>query len=133
MFTAEDDTKPPLVEGEDPPKKNIVFPFPLFTTCVHMLVQFGLASLVLYFIPRFRPSHDSLDLHSHGHSHRYRESSRDRDNKGRMMTYWFYFTRIGPCGTATSLDIGLGNMSFKYITLTFYSKCLVQVSIMLTF
>lgn len=38
------------------------------------------------------------------------------------MTRTFYLTRIGPCGAATGLDIGLGNMSLKYITLTFYSK-----------
>lgn len=37
------------------------------------------------------------------------------------MTKMFYFTRIGPCGMATGLDIGLGNMSLKFISLTFYS------------
>jgi solute carrier family 35, member C2 len=123
MFTAEGADQPPSDDDpiDAPPKKHIVFPYPFFTTCVHMLVQFCLASLVLYFIPRFRPSRDSTDPH---HPHR-RESSRDRDsskNHGPIMTYWFYFTRIGPCGAATSLDIGLGNMSFKYITLTFYSR-----------
>lgn len=38
------------------------------------------------------------------------------------MTKMFYLTRIGPCGAATGLDIGLGNTSLKFITLTFYSK-----------
>jgi solute carrier family 35 protein C2 len=38
------------------------------------------------------------------------------------MTRWFYFTRLGPCGMATGLDIGLGNTSLKFISLTFYSK-----------
>lgn len=33
----------------------------------------------------------------------------------------YYLTRIGPCGAATSLDIGFGNMSLKFISLTFYS------------
>ena len=37
------------------------------------------------------------------------------------MTKMFYFTRVGPCGASTGLDIGLGNMSLKFITLTFYS------------
>ena len=37
------------------------------------------------------------------------------------MTRMFYVTRIGPCGAATGLDIGLGNMSLKFITLTFFS------------
>ena len=41
------------------------------------------------------------------------------------MTKMFYFTRVGPCGAATGLDIGLGNMSLKFITLTFYSMCLL--------
>lgn len=39
------------------------------------------------------------------------------------MTGWFYLTRIGPCGAATGLDIGLGNMSLKFISLTFYTMC----------
>ncbi|RYP51965.1 hypothetical protein DL768_002761 [Monosporascus sp. mg162] len=39
------------------------------------------------------------------------------------MTKMFYLTRIGPCGAATGLDIGLGNMSLKFITLTFYTMC----------
>jgi solute carrier family 35 protein C2 len=93
--------------------ETIVFPFPLFTTCVHMLVQFGFATLVLYFIPHFRPGADPLDKH---------DSSRVRDPTKPLMTKMFYLTRIGPCGAATGLDIGLGNMSFKFITLTFYSK-----------
>lgn len=45
------------------------------------------------------------------------------------MTRTFYITRIGPCGAATGLDIGLGNMSLKYITLTFYSKISSPASI----
>lgn len=39
------------------------------------------------------------------------------------MTKSFYLTRLVPCGTATSLDIGLGNMSLKYISLTFLTMC----------
>jgi solute carrier family 35 protein C2 len=39
-----------------------------------------------------------------------------------LMTKMFYLTRIGPCGVATGLDIGLGNTSLQFITLTFYSK-----------
>ncbi|CAD6576255.1 MAG: hypothetical protein ASARMPRED_007667 [Alectoria sarmentosa] len=41
-----------------------------------------------------------------------------------LVASWiFYFTRVGPCGAATGLDIGLGNMSLKFITLTFYTMC----------
>ena len=90
------------------------FPFPLFTTAVHMLVQFSLSSLVLYFVPSLRPQNGRRsDLGQSRH-----ESEPDKS----VMTRWFYLTRIGPCGAATGLDIGLGNTSLKFITLTFYSK-----------
>lgn len=74
-----------------------------------MLVQFTLASVVLFFFPRLRPQQTSSGHH-------------DRDVKKPNMTRLFYLTRIAPCGTATGLDIGLGNMSIKFITLTFFSK-----------
>ncbi|KAI0478563.1 triose-phosphate transporter family-domain-containing protein [Xylariaceae sp. FL0804] len=92
------------------------FPFPLFTTSMHMLVQFTLASLVLYLIPSLRPNNapHSSDLGRSRH-----EAGPDRP----LMTKMFYLTRIGPCGVATGLDIGLGNTSLKFITLTFYTMC----------
>lgn len=40
-----------------------------------------------------------------------------------IITKFFYLTRLVPCGIATSLDIGLGNMSLKFITLTFLTMC----------
>lgn len=91
------------------------FAFPLFTTSLHMIVQFTLAGLVLYFIPSLRPG--STQNHSDlGRSRHEIEPERP------IMTKLFYLTRIGPCGAATGLDIGLGNTSLKFITLTFYSK-----------
>jgi len=85
-----------------------------------MLVQFCLASLVLYFLPRFRPRYDSLSNPQNTHSDTDMQQHQT-DSKKPLMTRMFYFTRIGPCGVATGLDIGLGNMSLKFITLTFYS------------
>ncbi|XDG09359.1 hypothetical protein ABKA04_008974 [Annulohypoxylon sp. FPYF3050] len=92
------------------------FAFPLFTTATHMLVQFTLSGLVLFFIPSLRPFHTqhSSDLGRSRH-----EAEPDRP----IMTKMFYLTRIGPCGAATGLDIGLGNTSLKFITLTFYTMC----------
>jgi solute carrier family 35 protein C2 len=118
-----------MFKDEDGQEK-IVFPFPLFTTCVHMIVQFSLASLVLLLIPRFRPRYGHIhDLHSF-HSH---QSDRGSDPPPPLdkpiMSRWFYATRIGPCGAATGLDIGLGNMSLKFISLTFYSKYSPQTSL----
>ncbi|KAH6660594.1 triose-phosphate transporter family-domain-containing protein [Truncatella angustata] len=90
--------------------KNLNFAFPLFTTSAHMLVQFSLAALVLYFMPSLRPGAGQNLRH-------------DSDPDRPLMTKLFYLTRIGPCGAATGLDIGLGNASLKFITLTFYTMC----------
>jgi solute carrier family 35 protein C2 len=98
----------------DPARLN--FPFPLFTTATHMLVQFSLASLVLYFIPSLRPGNAVKASLAQSRL----DDSTEQDRP--IMTKMFYLTRIGPCGAATGLDIGLGNMSLKFITLTFYSK-----------
>ncbi|KAF7956658.1 hypothetical protein EAE96_003992 [Botrytis aclada] len=103
--------------------KHLNFHFPLFTTCMHMLVQFSLASLVLYFLPQFRPRYDSISNPHNTHVSDSDMAQHEVDLKKPLMTRMFYFTRIGPCGMATGLDIGLGNMSLKFITLTFYTMC----------
>ncbi|OBT52212.1 hypothetical protein VE04_08131 [Pseudogymnoascus sp. 24MN13] len=104
--------------------EHINVKFPLFTTCMHMLVQFSLASLVLYLFPRFRPRADSL---THPDSVYTPEEQRRRDldtaEHKPLMTNMFYLTRLGPCGLSTGLDIGLGNMSLQFISLTFYTMC----------
>ncbi|PYH45108.1 putative nucleotide-sugar transporter [Aspergillus saccharolyticus JOP 1030-1] len=97
---------------------NVVFPFPLFTTSLHMAVQFTLSSLLLYLIPSLRPQppHTSTPAGSPVRDH-------DASEKRPILTKFFYFTRLVPCGAATSLDIGLGNMSLKFISLTFLTMC----------
>ncbi|KAK3945355.1 hypothetical protein QBC46DRAFT_303285 [Diplogelasinospora grovesii] len=97
-------------------KGKLNFPFPMFTTATHMLVQFTFASLVLYFIPSLRPQ-NAFRRSDMGQSRHEAEPERP------IMTKMFYLTRIGPCGIATGLDIGLGNTSLKFITLTFYTMC----------
>ncbi len=109
--------------------KHLDFHFPLFTTCFHMLVQFSLASLVLFFVPQFRPRYDSITNPHNTHIADGDFPQHEEDSKKPLMTKMFYLTRIGPCGMATGLDIGLGNMSLKFISLTFYStllNCLEQ-------
>lgn len=102
---------------------HLDFHFPLFTTCTHMLVQFSLSSLVLYFMPQFRPRYDSISNPHNVHAADSDSAQHEVDSKKPLMTRMFYFTRIGPCGMATGLDIGLGNTSLKFITLTFYTMC----------
>ncbi|KAK0630132.1 triose-phosphate transporter family-domain-containing protein [Bombardia bombarda] len=95
----------------DPAKLD--FAFPLFTTATHMFVQFALASLVLYLVPSLRPQN----------AYRPDMGQSRHEPERPLMTKLFYLTRIGPCGVATGLDIGLGNTSLQFITLTFYTMC----------
>ncbi|KAJ2556607.1 hypothetical protein EV175_001892 [Coemansia sp. RSA 1933] len=73
------------------------FPFPLFVTSIHMLVQYLLASLCLRLFPRLRPPV--------------------------QPTWSIYLARAVPCGVASALDIGLSNISLQSITLTFFTMC----------
>ncbi|KAM0262318.1 hypothetical protein ACHAQJ_001787 [Trichoderma viride] len=91
------------------------FAFPLFTTSMHMVVQFLLSALVLYFIPSLRPQRS--------HTSDMGRSRHEIEANGPVMSKMFYLTRVGPCGAATGLDIGLGNTSLKFISLTFYTMC----------
>lgn len=96
-------------------ENDIVFPFPLFTTSLHMLVQFSLAALLLWIFPSLRPRHPA---ESPSHS-----PVEEPESDEPVLTQYFYLTRLVPCGAATSLDIGLGNMSLKFISLTFLTMC----------
>lgn len=106
------------------------FAFPLFTTSIHMLVQFVLSCVVLYFIPSLRPGAGRSGMNAESASgddddedaYKPLYETESEPRKARM-TAMFYLTRIGPCGAATGLDIGLGNTSLKFITLTFYTMC----------
>ncbi|KAK7057450.1 TPT domain-containing protein [Favolaschia claudopus] len=72
------------------------FPYPLFVTTMHFFVQFALAALLRAVWPdRFRPPH--------------RPSKVD------------YGKKAVPTAVATSLDIGLSNLSLKTITLSFFT------------
>lgn len=120
-------------------KENLDFHYPLFTTSLHMLVQFTLAGSVLFFVPRLRPSNAAYTPGTDPHEAAYRqldgtdhEDSETTISKpppppppsnAPLMTKWFYLSRIGPCGTATALDIGLGNFSLRFISLTFFTMC----------
>ena len=102
-----------------PDKLN--FSFPLFTTGIHMIVQFTCAGTVLYFLPQLRPRRYHPNLQN-STSTLSQQSQESHASLKPIMSKWFYLTRLGPCGAATALDIGLGNMSLKHISLTFYSK-----------
>lgn len=98
---------------------EVVFPFPLFTTSLHMLVQFTFSSILLYLIPSLRPQAAASQTPSGSPI----GQPDGTQSKPPLFTKLFYLTRLVPCGTATSLDIGLGNMSLKFISLTFLTMC----------
>jgi solute carrier family 35 protein C2 len=96
-------------------ESDVVFPFPLFTTSLHMLVQFSLAALLLWIFPSLRPRHPPTSPSN--------SPVEGPESNEPVITKLFYLTRLVPCGAATSLDIGLGNMSLKFISLTFLTMC----------
>ncbi|KAJ9101762.1 hypothetical protein QFC21_003101 [Naganishia friedmannii] len=74
------------------------FSYPLFVTCIHMVVQFTLATIVRQvWSDRFKP----------------------KETPGRED----YIKGIIPTAVATGMDIGLSNLSLKTISLTLYTMC----------
>ncbi|GAM85674.1 hypothetical protein ANO11243_036810 [Dothideomycetidae sp. 11243] len=110
-------------------KDKLDFHFPLFFTSFHMIIQFVLASSIMFFIPSLRPKpvdSGSTDIQYRQVPQTTQEGAQETQPpqpERPIMTKFFYITRISPCGAATGLDIGLGNMSLKFISLTFYTMC----------
>ncbi|TIB97421.1 TPT-domain-containing protein [Wallemia mellicola] len=73
------------------------FPFPLFMTSWHMLMQWLLSWMLLSILPSLRTTTNLSTIE--------------------------YVKKIVPCSLSTALDIGLSNLSLKTITLTFYTMC----------
>ncbi|EIN12087.1 TPT-domain-containing protein [Punctularia strigosozonata HHB-11173 SS5] len=89
------------------------FPYPFFVTTLHFVVQFCLSALLRNLMPqRFRP--DSRPTRKDWAYVRY--------SMEQLVSLNVIFRKkIVPTGVATSLDIGLGNVSLKLITLSFYT------------
>ncbi len=87
-----------------------------------MLVQFSLSTIVLFFVPSLRPSHLSQP-YTRLPANPIPSDDIDLGKPKPVVTPLFWLTRLLPCGVATSLDIGLGNTSLRYITLTFLTMC----------
>lgn len=92
----------------------IAFPFPLFMTSLHQAVQFLLASLFLYLIPSLRPHRLTLPPSA---------VLPGSDPHTGMSMKRFYLIHLIPAGFATALDMGLGNMSLQFSSLTFITAC----------
>ncbi|KAJ3059650.1 Triose-phosphate Transporter, partial [Podochytrium sp. JEL0797] len=69
-------------------RDHLNFAYPMFTTTIHMIMQFCLSgSCLLWLWPHLRPTHFP--------------STKE------------YLLKVVPCGVATGLDIGLSNSSLK--------------------
>ncbi|KAG7694767.1 hypothetical protein KL929_003675 [Ogataea haglerorum] len=86
------------------------FKFPVIITACHQFVLFWLSCLTLTFWPRFRLN--------------YVDSSKgmaSSENLSYFINPKVYITKILPCALASAGDIGLGNSSLKYITISLYT------------
>ncbi|KUL87401.1 hypothetical protein ZTR_04717 [Talaromyces verruculosus] len=92
----------------------ISFPFPLFMTSLHQAVQFALSALFLYLIPSLRPPRMSLPPSA---------VLPGADPQRGMSLKRLYLIHLIPGGVATALDMGLGNMSLRFSSLTFMTAC----------
>ncbi|ODQ63540.1 TPT-domain-containing protein [Nadsonia fulvescens var. elongata DSM 6958] len=73
------------------------FHFPILTTSYHQVIQTILSLLTVLVVPSLRPQSDQL------------------------LSFKDYLIKIGPCALSSSGDIGLGNTSLLFISLTFYT------------
>lgn len=91
---------------------NLNFKFPVIITSVHQLILTILSIVTLIIFPQFRLSNSSYRLPKEG-------------EEAEKITYRMpikeYITKILPCSIASAGDIGLGNTSFRFITLSLYT------------
>lgn len=109
--------------------KGLDFKFPIFITSFHQFCLMLLSCGVLYFNPKLRPTvnvsdenaNDNLDIstvHSHSTANHESFSSFLAIFKIEAVTY---LQQIFPCSLASAGDIGLSNVSFKFVSLSLYT------------
>ena len=85
-------------DNEQQQRASLAFPCPLFLTSIHFLAQWIFSETLCALWPRYWGSH--------------------RISK---MTWREYWAVSLPCGLVTSADIGLSNLSYVTLSLTFYT------------
>lgn len=86
-------------------KSKLNLPFPILITSFHQLLLSILSFLTIWFKPTIRPQ----------------QENETQDKLITRQGLKFYLTHILPCAMASAGDIGSGNMSFRFITLTTYT------------
>ncbi|KAH3663638.1 hypothetical protein OGAPHI_005039 [Ogataea philodendri] len=88
------------------------FKFPVLITACHQFVLFWLSCLTLTFWPKFRLNYVDPSKAS---------ASTSTESLSYFINPKVYVTKILPCALASAGDIGLGNSSLKYITISLYT------------
>ncbi|KAG7857255.1 hypothetical protein KL919_003892 [Ogataea angusta] len=86
------------------------FKFPVIITACHQFVLFWLSCLTLTFWPKFRLNYVDPS-----------KGIASSENLSYFINPKVYITKILPCALASAGDIGLGNSSLKYITISLYT------------
>ncbi|GMF07375.1 unnamed protein product [Ambrosiozyma monospora] len=103
---------------------NLDFRFPVLITACHQLILFALSCLTLLCKPSFRLNYvDPANPSS---------ASSSNEKLGYFVNPKVYLTKILPCALASAGDIGLGNTSLKYITISLYTMLKTALALIFT-
>ncbi|KAK6454243.1 triose-phosphate transporter family-domain-containing protein [Scheffersomyces xylosifermentans] len=111
------------------------FKFPILITSFHQFCLMVLSSLVLYFRPGLRPaiSNNTINNNNINNNNSILNNNNASDKKDSsnvgflefLMSFRMdpstYIQQIYPCSLASAGDIGLSNVSFKFISLSLYT------------
>lgn len=105
--------------------ENLDFKFPILITSFHQFILTLLAIMMLIFFPRFRLSNTNYQSITNQVTDSSESDESDDQLENEKVTYKMpimeYITKILPCSVASAGDIGLGNTSFRFITLSLYT------------
>ncbi|EEQ38931.1 hypothetical protein CLUG_03057 [Clavispora lusitaniae ATCC 42720] len=90
------------------------FSFPLFITAFHQVCLLLLSGAGLFFRPKLRPTVNVSEVSS-------AEGTLAKFCASLVMSAGAYAINILPCAVASAGDIGLSNVSLRYISLTLYT------------
>jgi solute carrier family 35 protein C2 len=94
--------------------KGLDFQFPILVTSFHQFCLMVVSSLVLYMKPSLRPTVNEPERPD-------RKMSFSQYLRIFKIDFFTYMKQIFPCSLASSGDIGLSNVSFRFISLSLYT------------
>ncbi|CCH43985.1 putative transporter [Wickerhamomyces ciferrii] len=99
-------------------KSKLNLPFPILITSFHQLLLSILSFITIKLKPSIRPNQP---IPSSSTYEEIEENQQQNQNENQKFDWKFYLVHILPCAMASSGDIGSGNMSFRFISLTTYT------------